>query len=399
MASFYLDTTPELFLNWLDRMSFRDIGRIYDVFAGTTEDGATYSFMLSYLRKLKPTYDARAEVGEVYVQDIRWDRDETVVYEEVIDYSIKPIGKNRIEFMVAWNGIQGVIWELFQELIEAYPEAKPEFVKWTDTFQGRQEHWAAKFDEWWDRERLFMLPPNLILNSVGFLMDLYNAGEDVTQAAIEYDEIVKEKLNKRYENTRGIPRFDLECERTLAAWNAWIARLQDKVECSHIANRLLNWSGTGGHPEGATTWNKYTENTRNIRLWSLSPEMLEWEPGDGFGYPRVCLEEQEQPSQEVSEKPVEEESTTTGMRHWRKKRAQLFKELKDQNPYWTQEKVAAEAPVELQRRIRENHPTWDDEKVEAEALRLLGGQWPRKHTVRNDYAKMGWEWERGDRIR
>jgi hypothetical protein len=108
---------------------------------------------------------------------------------------------------------------------------------------------------------------------------------------------------------------------------------------------------------------------------------------------------QEQPSQEVNEKPVEEESTTTGIRPWRKKRAQLFKELKDQNPYWTQEKVASEAPVELQRRIRENHPTWDDEKVEAEALRLLGGQWPRKHTVRNDYAKMGWEWERGDRIR
>lgn len=55
-------------------------------------------------------------------------------------------------------------------------------------------------------------------------------------------------------------------------------------------------------------------------------------------------------------------------------RGQVFKRLKDEHPKWTQTKVAVEAQEILH------------ESVTAD-------------TVRNTYRAMGWEWERGDRVR
>lgn len=195
MINLYLDTTPGLFLNWLERrMSYRGIGRVYDIFAGTNERGFTHSFVLSRLRKLDPRRDPRPEHGEVYVQDAQLD--EMVVVREVFEYHIRPISKNRIEVTLAWDYVQGVGWRLLQELIDAYPEAESEFVRWTDSPWGRQEYWAARFDEWWQREKLWVLPGDLILHSVNLLCDLHNAGADARQAAKLHKAVFEGDLKK-----------------------------------------------------------------------------------------------------------------------------------------------------------------------------------------------------------
>lgn len=55
-------------------------------------------------------------------------------------------------------------------------------------------------------------------------------------------------------------------------------------------------------------------------------------------------------------------------------RAQVFKRIKDANPGWNTDRVAMEASEEL------------NETLTAES-------------VRNAYRAMGWEWQRGDRVR
>lgn len=70
--------------------------------------------------------------------------------------------------------------------------------------------------------------------------------------------------------------------------------------------------------------------------------------------------------------------STKGMTEKRRRRAYLFKQIKDANPNLSYAQVAMRANQDYGRQL---------EKVAEE------------HDVRNDYRDMGWAWEQGDRVR
>jgi hypothetical protein len=95
--------------------------------------------------------------------------------------------------------------------------------------------------------------------------------------------------------------------------------------------------------------------------------------------------------------------TKKGMTEWRKRRANLFNNIKGKDKSLTYEEVAIKATDQVKgdidAKLREDHHEWKEEKIIAETVRIFQDEWANKSKqfsiddVKNDFKIMGWKWE------
>ena len=161
---------------------------------------------------------------------------------------------------------------------------------------------------------------------------------------------------------------DLTYVRENALSSAVTYTISDKAG---ILGRICYHKDVGGHVLTTETCRAPANDPERREYWDAFVHFVEYEPKSRQQVIDLIAPSQDDPQPMTTEKRADKSRGPTVRTQIR---GEVFKELKDQHPEWSQTKVAMKAGAEL------------GEDVTAD-------------TVRNTYRAMGWKWERADRVR